>query len=667
MASFFNKITGGGSAQADHQPEKSNEQSLTTILSTREDRTELLLLVTNCMGLMRKQVLDIFDPEQTQESWTRPLSASPGTGHTASQSGPEKPDRPGVEQTEEQRKKTYERRVRELSSDKMRELSNDALAHFDNWRDKVVQRLGEVINQHQDDTSKAAANKPQGQDQDQKVTKELENVESDQAMRQLYPPHATPLRDLPQAQRVLVLHSLLLLLLSLETYSAESRVLLLRITSSLSLPMKLLPEDESHVAEGLLESAKQQMNADEETKKHAEENAHSRKWKVGLGAAAGAVLIGVTGGLAAPLLAAGVGTIMGGVGLGATATAGYLGALAGSAPLVGALFGAYGGRMTGRVVDQYAREVDDFAFIPLHKQRFHQLKKTMGSNNTKGDARHLRVAIGISGYLTDESEVVKPWQVIGSSVEGFALRWEVKSLLKLGHALIEYVRSYAWGWAKREVISRTIFATFASALALPYGVSRIAKVVDNPWSVATARSEKAGKVLAKALIAKVQGERPVTLLGYSLGARLIYSCLDELAERKAFGLVESVVLAGAAAPADSVIWRRLRSVVSGRLINVYSTNDNLLGFLYRTSSLQYGVAGLQAIEDVPGVENVDASDLVEGHTHYRFMMGRILGKVGLEDIDASEEEEQMKELEITQKKDEAEREKSEKQEGLEKT
>lgn len=664
MASFFNKITGGASAHGDDHPEKSKEQSLTTILSTHEDRTELLLLVTNCMGLMRRQILDIFDPDKNQESWTRPLSASSGIGHVAGQHEPEKPDRPNIEQTEEQRKKAYDRRVSELSSTKMTELSNAALTHFDSWRDKVIQRLGEVINQHQDDTSKAAAEKPQEQNQSQKVTKELEDAESDHALRQLYPPQATPLLSLPQAQRVLILHSLLLLLLSLETYTAESRVLLLRITSSLSLPMRLLAEDESHVAEGLLESAKQQMNADEETKKHAEENAHSRKWKVGLGAAAGAVLIGVTGGLAAPLLAAGVGSIMGGIGLGATATAGYLGALAGSTPLVGALFGAYGGRMTGRVIDEYAREVDDFAFVPLHKHHFQKLKETMHSKSTKEDARHLRVAIGISGYLTDESEVVKPWQVIGSSIEGFALRWEVKSLLKLGNALTAYVRSYAWGWAKKEVISRTIFATFFSALAMPYGITKIAKVVDNPWSVATARSEKAGRVLAQALIDKVQGERPVTLLGYSLGARLIYSCLDELANRKAFGLVESVVIAGAAAPADAVLWRRLRAVVSGRLINVYSTNDYLLGFLYRTSSLQYGVAGLQAIEDVPGIENVDASDLIDGHTQYRFMIGRILGKVGLEDIDASEEEEQMKELQIVQKKDEEEREKSEKEEKL---
>ena len=67
-------------------------------------------------------------------------------------------------------------------------------------------------------------------------------------------------------------------------------------------------------------------------------------------------------------------------------------------------------------------------------------------------------------------------------------------------------------------------------------------MLDNPFAIARNRSTKAGKVLADAIINKVQGERPVTLIGYSLGARVIYSCLVELAEQNAFGLVESAIL-----------------------------------------------------------------------------------------------------------------------------
>ncbi|KAK5057161.1 hypothetical protein LTR16_010548, partial [Cryomyces antarcticus] len=157
------------------------------------------------------------------------------------------------------------------------------------------------------------------------------------------------------------------------------------------------------------------MSAEEETKKKAEENAGSRKWKVGLASVAGAAIIGVTGGLAAPLLAAGVGSVMGGLGLGATAAAGYLGTVASSTVIVGGLFGAYGGRMTGQMMDQYAKEVEDFAFIPVvdhHRPR--KIEK---------EHRRLRVAIGISGWLTEKDEVVEPWKVLGKGQEAFALRW----------------------------------------------------------------------------------------------------------------------------------------------------------------------------------------------------------------------------------------------------
>ncbi|RVX71220.1 hypothetical protein B0A52_04794 [Exophiala mesophila] len=649
MSSLFNKVAKALPTHGE-QENQQHEESLTTVLASHEDRSEFLLLLANCMGFMRLEVLNNFDPAAGGETANHGstddihLPNDPGSVRT-------EPSVSQEQKSDDQQKKDYERRKAELSDEGLVDLKDAAITHFDSWRDKVIQRVGEIINHTQQGGGTRTKSSPSQQETQTKVTiKDMEDDDLDRALRELYPPQPTPLRELPQDQRVLILHSLLLVLLSLESYSAESRVLLLRVTSSLKLPMKLLTEDENQVAKGLLESAKQQMDADPETKRRAEANASSRKWKVGLSAAAGAILIGVTGGLAAPLLAAGVGSVMGGIGLGATATAGYLGAMAGSAPLVGALFGAYGGRMTAKITDKYAKEVEDFAFIPLQDK-----------TGERQNSRHLRVAIGVSGYLTDETEVTSPWTPIGDSIEGFALRWELDTLLALGSALTVYIRSYAWGWAKKEVISRTIFATLASALTLPYGIAKMTKMVDNPFSVARSRSEKAGVVLAHALMEKVQGERPVTLVGYSLGSRLIYSCLNELAERRAFGLVESVVLAGSATPSDSLAWRRMRSVVSGRLINVYSTNDYLLGILYRTSSLQYGIAGLQAVRDVPGVQNVDVSSFVDGHTQYRFLMGRILQKAGLEDLNLEEVERQLKEMQTEQKENDAEREKSEKE------
>ena len=99
-----------------------------------------------------------------------------------------------------------------------------------------------------------------------------------------------------------------------------------------------------------------------------------------------------------------------------------------------------------------------------------------------------------------------------------------------------------------------------------------------------------------------------------------------LAERRAFGLVESAVLIGAPAPSDASVWRAIRSVVAGRLVNVYSEKDYILAFLYRTSSIQFGVAGLEAVDGVKGVENVDASATVTGHMRYPHLVGHYTGE-----------------------------------------
>jgi hypothetical protein len=100
----------------------------------------------------------------------------------------------------------------------------------------------------------------------------------------------------------------------------------------------------------------------------------------------------------------------------------------------------------------------------------------------------------------------------------------------------------------------------------------------------------------------------------------------------------------------------MRSVVAGRLVNVYSENDYILAFLYRTSAIQYGVAGLQEAQDVKGIENVNVSEMVSGHLRYQYLVGSILEKIGFEDIDVEEvakEEETLALLEEEEKKERA--------------
>lgn len=77
----------------------------------------------------------------------------------------------------------------------------------------------------------------------------------------------------------------------------------------------------------------------------------------------------------------------------------------------------------------------------------------------------------------------------------------------------------------------------------PFGLLCAASSLDSPFTIAKTRSDRTGKVLADALANRVQGERPVTLVGFGLGARVLYSCILQLAVINAFGLVERESLA----------------------------------------------------------------------------------------------------------------------------
>lgn len=281
------------------------------------------------------------------------------------------------------------------------------------------------------------------------------------------------------------------------------------------------------------------------------------------------------------------------------------------------------------MADKYAREVEDFRFLPLKDEWGSQFRKE------EKDVRRLRVSIGINGWLISEDEVTKPWRALGDETEAFALRYEMSSLLELGHALENTVASYAWSVLKIEILKRTVLATLWAAL-WPIQILKLAAGVDNPFNLAKNRSEKAGRILADALINKIQGERPVTLIGYSLGARVIYVCLKTLAERRAFGLVDTVVFIGAPTPSNRDEWQLIRSVVTGKLFNVYSENDYILAFLYRATSIQLGIAGLQAVEDIEGVENLDLTEDVKGHLRYPGLIAQILTKCGFPNISGGE-------------------------------
>ncbi|KAK6150560.1 hypothetical protein DH2020_015492 [Rehmannia glutinosa] len=363
------------------------------------------------------------------------------------------------------------------------------------------------------------------------------------------------------------------------------------------------------------------------------------KWKRGgiIGAAAltGGTLMAVTGGLAAPAIAAGfgalaptLGTIIPVIGAsGFAAVASAAGSVAGSVA-VAASFGdicifayfvypshillisiepAAGAGLTGSKMARRVGDVDEFEF------------KAIGENHNQG---RLGVEISVSGFVFEEEDFVKPWEGQYDNLERYVLKWESKNLIAVSTAIQDWLTSsIAMGMMKQGAMM-TVLSSLLTALAWPATLFVLTDFIDSKWTVAVnrfsfllyclkelftrcqyfRRSDKAGKLLAEVLLKGLQGQRPVTLIGFSLGARVIFRCLQVLSESESnAGLVERVVLLGAPIAIKDMNWEATRKVVAGRYVNAYSTNDWMLGIAFRANLLTQGLAGIQPV-DVPALK-----------------------------------------------------------------
>ncbi|XP_052832600.1 transmembrane and coiled-coil domain-containing protein 4, partial [Octopus bimaculoides] len=283
----------------------------------------------------------------------------------------------------------------------------------------------------------------------------------------------------------------------------------------------------------------------------------------------------LTGGLAAPLVAAGAGAIIGGAGAAALATTTGL-------AVISSLFGVAGAGLTGYKMKRRVGAVEEFVFEPLVPGLRLQ---------TENMGKQLHITIAVNGWLNNTMKDYKePWQTLNESLEQYSLRWESRYLLELGKAF-EYMVGMAIGVATQEVLKYTILSGYLK--------NRPKVAATKVWTVR-------------------RGCRPVSLIGYSLGARVIYCCLEELSKRKGCeGIVEDVILLGAPVSAKSSNWEQLQRVVSGKLINGYCRADWLLKFLYRSSSMQFQIAGLMPVKLTHHcMHNIDLSDVVKGHLDY---------------------------------------------------
>lgn len=409
-----------------------------------------------------------------------------------------------------------------------------------------------------------------------------------------------------------ILCDLFLILIADSVYDARSRTLLERVAKSLDISWIDICKFEKRVTDALeIQQAAEKENwNEEEHMEHRRKMALKKRYiMMGLATVGGGLVIGLSAGLLAPVIGAGLAA--GFTTIGVTGTSSFL-AGAGGAAIITSSAAASGGIIGGRAAGRRTGAVKTFEYRPLH-------------NN-----KRVNLIVTVSGWLTGKVDDVRlPFSTVDPVMgDMYSVLWEPEMLRSMGDT-INILATEALTQGLQQVLGSTILVSLMAAIQLPVVLTKLSYLIDNPWAVSLDRATAAGLILADSLIERSLGTRPITLVGYSLGARVIFSCLRELARKGAYGLVQNVYMFGSPIVVSKDDFLKARSVVSGRFVNGYNRNDWILGYLFRlTNGGIRKVAGLGPLTDCPWIESIDVTDLVAGHMEYRKAMPSLLMRCG---------------------------------------
>eukprot|EP00127_Corallochytrium_limacisporum_P002250 Clim_evm38s109 gene=Clim_evmTU38s109 len=408
-------------------------------------------------------------------------------------------------------------------------------------------------------------------------------------------------------------------------YDSRERVMLYRMTDAMGLAPLLVGSFEDNLA-AEIKAAKRETVEQKQEREKREKSKRTRKYLYTGGAAVlGGLAIGLTGGLAAPVIAgAAAATVGGSTAVFLTSAGGYV--------FITTLFGATGAGLSGYRMSTRIADLEEFRFEKM-----------------KGEER-LSVKICVSGWLTDKmKDPARPWESLDDVGEQYALVFDPKKLLNLGEAFVNIAKKEAVGYAVSSAVAQTVIAGIAAAMAAPLLLLKLTDIIGNPWSQAMNSAKEAGEVLADVLAKRDAGHRPVTLMGYSLGAYTIFQALVKLYDdhhmpghkplqegqskkgrQDCHGIVDNIYLIGAPIPHSNVggDWDKVRAMTAGKVTVAYCGSDWLLRFMYHVLGGNFDIAGLcpSPLEDV---ENVDLGDIINGHLDYVTKLPFVLKKLGL--------------------------------------
>lgn len=212
--------------------------------------------------------------------------------------------------------------------------------------------------------------------------------------------------------------------------------------------------------------------------------------------------------------------------------------------------------------------------------------------------------ITINGFLNEGNKNVENWkstiQMKFPKQSWSHLDWESQNISSMifGRDILEHI------------------------LVSPLHIGLTGKLIQT-WIRAVQNTEITGQMLANYII-KQRKRTPTAsfiLIGHSLGARVIYHTLRNLAEHKEQKLLKEVIcdvhLLGGAVGNCRENWKKTTKCVQGRIYNYYSKNDLVLDVLYRLGTIfSNEPIGISPIPKTRNIVNRNVTSHVFGHMDF---------------------------------------------------
>ena len=135
------------------------------------------------------------------------------------------------------------------------------------------------------------------------------------------------------------------------------------------------------------------------------------------------------------------------------------------------------------------------------------------------------------------------------------------------------------------------------------------------WEAHKAKAKQVGLDYAYPLLSALS-EKQITLMGFSLGARVAYYIMRGWPQTANRRLKDVILLSGAVRRQADKNWSLHVENITGKLVNIYNEDDWVLAYLFKVPSLNRSPCGIKPIREFhPRIENLNATHLIGSGEH----------------------------------------------------